>query len=178
MRFTLAIMALTAVAAVKIDTEYTADPLAYKVVNNKIFKADCPLPLEKSEEEMQLQLSQFSRTFQKVNYENAMKIYGALKKQGKDPRAAVTTYELYDHAFPFEKVRRYDLVQQHMNMLEHFEDNLNENISNGQAVDNFIIVARNAQLAINTKYHDGEFADPAGVDPWNPADPTWATVKF
>ena len=122
MRFTLAILALTAVAAIKIDTEesYTADPSAYKVVNNKIFKAGCPLPLEKTEEEMQLQLSQFSRTFQKVNYGNAMKIYGALKKQGKDPKVAVTTYELYDKAFPFEKVRRYDLVQQHMNMIEHF----------------------------------------------------------
>ena len=122
MRFTLAILALTAVAAIKIDTEesYTADPLAYKVVNNKIFRAECPLPLEKTEAEMNLQLSQFSRTFDKVNYENAMKIYGALKAQGKDPKVAVTTYELYDKAFPFEKVRRYDLVQQHMNMIEHF----------------------------------------------------------
>ena len=122
MRFTLAILALTAVSAIKIDTEasYEADPNAYTVLNNKIFRAGCPLPLEKSEEEMQLQLSQFSRTFDKVNYENAMKIYGALKAQGKDPKAAVTTYELYDKAFPFEKVRRYDLVQQHMNMIEHF----------------------------------------------------------
>ena len=122
MRFTLAIIALTAVSAIKIDTEesYTADPNSYTVLNNKIFRSECPLPLEKSEEELQLQLSQFSRTFDKVNYENAMKIYGALKKQGKDPKVAVTTYELYDKAFPFEKVRRYDLVQQHMNMIEHF----------------------------------------------------------
>ena len=122
MRFTLAVLALTAVSAIKIDTEesYTADPLAYKVLNNKIFRAECPLPLEKTEEEMQLQLSQFSRTFDKTNYDNAMKIYGALKKMGKDPKVAVTTYELYDKAFPFEKVRRYDLVQQHMNMIEHF----------------------------------------------------------
>ena len=122
MRFTLAIMALTAVSASMVDTteSFTADTNSYKVLNNKIFRAGCPLPLEKSEEEMQLQLSQFSRTFDKVNYSNAMKIYSALKKQGKDPRAAVSTYELYDKAFPFEKVRRYDLVQQHMNMIEHF----------------------------------------------------------
>ena len=130
------------------------------------------------EEEMNLQLSQFSRTFQKVNYENAMKIYGALKKQGKDPKVAVTTYELYDKAFPFEKVRRYDLVQQHMNMIEHFQDNLNENFTNQQNVDQFIAVGLAARAAINAKYHDGEFADPGNVDPWNPADPTWATVKF
>merc|ERR1719198_2128640 len=163
MRYTLAIIALTAVSAIKIDAEesFEADPLSYKVVNNKIFRAECPLPLEKTEEEMQLQLSQFSRTFQKVNYENAMKIYGALKKQGKDPKVAVTTYELYDKAFPFEKVRRYDLVQQHMNMVEHF-------IAVGQA----------ARAAINAKYHDGEFDDPGNHDPWNPPDPTWATVKF
>ena len=38
---------------------------------------------------MKLQLSQFSRTFDKTNYENAMKIYGALKKQGKDPKLAM-----------------------------------------------------------------------------------------
>ena len=56
MRFTLAVLALTAVSAIKIDTEqsYEADPNAYKVVNNKIFRAECPLPLEKTEEEMQL----------------------------------------------------------------------------------------------------------------------------
>ena len=122
MRFTLAVLALTAVAAIKIDTEesYTADPLSYKVVNNKIFRAECPTPIPRTETEMNLQLSQFSRTFQKVNYENAMTIYKYLKSQGKDPKVAVTTYELYDKAFPFEKVRRYDLVQQHMNMIEHF----------------------------------------------------------
>ena len=82
MRFTLAIMALTAVSASMVDTteSFTADTNSYKVVNNRIFKADCPLPLEKSEEEMQLQLSQFSRTFDKVNYNNAMTIYAALKK--------------------------------------------------------------------------------------------------
>merc|ERR1719230_1979811 len=92
MRFTLAIIALTAVSAIKIDAEesFTADPLSYKVVNNKIFRAECPLPLEKTEEEMQLQLSQFSRTFDKTNYDNAMKIYGALKKMGKDPKVAAT----------------------------------------------------------------------------------------
>merc|ERR1719230_1027442 len=172
MRFTLAIIALTAVSAIKIDTEqsYEADPNAYKVVNNKIFRAECPLPLEKSEEEMQLQLSQFSRTFDKVNYENAMKIYGALKAQGKDPKVAVTTYELYDKAFPFEKVRRYDLVQQHMNMIENF--------TNQQNVDQFIRVGTAARAALNAKYHDGEFADPGNADPWNPPAPTWSTVKF
>jgi hypothetical protein len=43
-----------------------------------------------------------------------MNIYAEMKKQGKDPKTGpmgVHTWELYDHAFPFEKVRRYDLVQ-------------------------------------------------------------------
>ena len=70
--------------------------------------------------EMNIQMDYFSRRLDMNNYDNAMKIYGALKKMGKDPKVAVTTYELYDKAFPFEKVRRYDLVQQHMNMIEHF----------------------------------------------------------
>merc|ERR1719231_2190808 len=96
--------------------------------------------------QMDIEMDYFSRDFEKKHYNAAMAIYGELKKQGKDPYPKVHTWELYDHAFPFEKVRRYDLVQQHMNMIEHFEDNLNENISNGQAVDNFIIVAKNPRL--------------------------------
>merc|ERR1712153_278897 len=156
----LAFIALTAVQAVSIEQQ-TAVETGYKVVNNKIFVDGCPLPLALTQEQLDIELDFFSRKFDKQHYNNAISIYKALKKAGKDPKVSVHTWELYDHAFPFEKVRRYDLVQQHMNMVEHFEDNLNENITNGQAVDNFIIVANNARTALNTKYHDGEFKDPA-----------------
>ena len=52
-----------------------------------------------------------------------------------------------------------------MDMLEHFQDNLNTNISNGQNLENFLRVANTVRGALNTKYHDGEFTDPAEFDP-------------
>ena len=107
-----------------------------------------------------------------------MTIYKELKKAGKDPKVSIHTWELYDKAFPFEKVRRYDLVQQHMDMIQHFEDNLNENFTNQQAVDQFITVGLAAETALNTKYHNGEFSDPANFDPTADHPPTWSSVKF
>jgi len=77
----------------------------------------------------------------------------------------VTSWELYDKSFSFPRVRRYDLVQQHMDMLQHFEDNLNQNFMNSQHLANFIKVGKAAQKAMNEKYHDGEFDDPALYDP-------------
>jgi hypothetical protein len=92
----------------------------YEVVNNKIFLDGCPTPLPETEAELALQLEEFSRTLDKTHYNNAMHIYGELKKAGKDPKIRVNTYEFLDKAFAFERVRRYDLVQQHMNLVEHF----------------------------------------------------------
>ena len=54
---------------------------------------------------------------------------------------AVFTWELYDKAFTFPIVRRYETVQQNMDMLEHFQDDLNLNITNKQAFANFLRVA-------------------------------------
>ena len=110
-----------------------------------------------------------------------MNLMAELKKLGKDPITGPTgvhTWELYDKAFPFERVRRYDLVQQHMDTIQHFQDNLNQNLLNGQAVDQFIIVARAAQAALNTKYNSGEFNDPANFDPEDAPKVNWSTAKF
>ena len=52
-----------------------------------------------------------------------------------------------------------------MTMLQHFEDNLNQNFMNSQHLANFIKVGKAAQKAMNEKYHDGEFDDPALYDP-------------
>ena len=52
-----------------------------------------------------------------------------------------------------------------MDMLEHFEDNLNTNISNSVNVANFIKVGKTVVTNLNNKYHDGEFDDPANTDP-------------
>ena len=54
----------------------------------------------------------------------------------------VHTWELMDKAFTFPRVRRYEFVQENMDMLEHFQDNLNTNIDNSQHLANFIRVAK------------------------------------
>ena len=138
----------------------------------------CEPALIVDQEELDIQLDYFSRRLDMKYYTNAMKIYGELKKQGKDPKVSVHTWELYDNAFSFPRVRRYEIVQQHMDTLQHFEDNLNQNFTNSQHVANFLKVALDAQKALNDKYHNGEFSDPAGFDPEEDHPVTWSTVKF
>ena len=88
------------------------------------------------------------------------------------------TFELYDKSFAFPRVRRYDLVNQHLNMMQHFQDNLNQNFTNSLHLTNFLKVAKAAQKELNTKYHDGEFSDPAGFDPLEEHKVTWSNVKI
>mmetsp|Transcript_17297 Transcript_17297/g.26692 ORF Transcript_17297/g.26692 Transcript_17297/m.26692 type:complete len:186 (-) Transcript_17297:59-616(-) len=124
-------------------------------------KGQCEERLWLSQDELDWQMDQFSRHFKVENYNNALKI---AKELGvKAPR--VHTWELYDKSFSFPRVRRYDFVQNNMDMLEHFQDNLNTNISNSVHVQNFIRVANTIHSNFSQKYHDGEFADPANFDP-------------
>ena len=67
---------------------------------------------------------------------NAVEIAGKLGVSV--PR--VHTWELLDTAFSFPRIRRYQFVQENMDMLEHFEDNLNTNVSNSINVANFMKV--------------------------------------
>ena len=175
-----AVFALLAVASVQAVTleNQVASSVKYEVVNNKIFLDGCPTPIPNTEEELGLQLEEFGRTLDKTHYKNALAIYDELLKAGKNPKVRVNTYEFLDKAFAFERVRRYDLVQQHMNLVEHLQDNLNQNFTNQQNVDQFIIVAKAAVAAFNTKYNSGEFTDPAGFPVRDPPKPTWSTVKF
>jgi hypothetical protein len=75
---------------------------------------DCPDPLPMTREEMRIQMDYFSRRLDMNNYDNAMKIWKHVG--GSAPRA--TTWELYDKAFSFDRVRRYDYVAENMNTLE------------------------------------------------------------
>lgn len=80
----------------------------------------------------------------------------------------VHTWELYDKAFKFPRVRKYEFVTQNMNMLQHFEDNLNLNISNKVHLNNFLRVASTVRKNFVTKFGlDGGFEDPADVDPYD-----------
>merc|ERR1719454_398960 len=127
--------------------------------------AECPKPLEISEDEMHYQLGEFSRNFQMENWTNAMHIKGKLAKKGIFPKFAVTTKELYDKSFSFPKVRNYDYAVQNMNELEHYEDNLNSNLSNALALKRFIDVAKKVRANLNDKYDIG-FVDPGVEGDW------------
>merc|ERR1719230_350947 len=124
--------------------------------------AECPKPLEITEEELHFQLGEFSRNFQMENWKNAMHIKSKLNKKGVFPKFAVTTKELYDKSFSFPKVRNYDYAVQNMNDLEAVEDNLNSNLSNQLALKRFVDTAKQVRENLNSKYDIG-FIDP-GVD--------------
>lgn len=142
-------------------------------------KGQCEERLWMAVPEMNWQMDKFSRTFDKQNYLNAVSIQGDLKSERgiivKLP--PVKTWELVDKAFSFPSVRRFDIVQQNLDMLEHFQDNLNTNISNMKNVDNFIRVGKAVMTELNAKYGDAGFTDPAGYDPRNPDDITWSNAS-
>lgn len=165
MRFfaTFALIALA--SAVKLEATSAQEP--------------CDPAIDVSQKQLDKELDKFSRTFDKKHYNIAMNIYNEMRKhQGLNPKMKIYTWELYDKAFSFPRVRRYGLVQEHMDLIEHFQDNLNQNFTNQLAVDNFIRVAKAAQAALNAKYSDGEFNDPINFDPFLESKPTWATVNL
>ena len=111
--------------------------------------------------ELAWQWDQFNRKFDKKNYDNAVTIAGALGVQV--PKAY--TWELLNKSFKFPRIRRFETVQENMDLVEHFQDNLNLNMSNSVAVENFIRSAKAAVGNIADKYQDGEFTNPADYDP-------------
>merc|ERR1711990_356397 len=124
-------------------------------------KGACEERLWISEDEMQWQMDQFARKFDVKNYNNAVTIAGELGK----PVPKVHAWKHLNAAFTFPRVRRYQYVQENMDMLEHFEDNLNMNISNSVNVANFAKVGKTVVANLAAKYHNGEFANPADYDP-------------
>ena len=136
--------------------------------------------LDETQDELDYQMDMFSRTLDPRHWTNAVNVAKAMEKNsGKAPRLSVHTWELYDKAFSFSRVRRYGDVEENMIMLEHFEDNLNTNISNNVNMANFLRVATTVRANLNHKYHDGEFSDPGSVDPRVEAekDKTWAQAS-
>lgn len=126
--------------------------------------------LDETQEELNYQVDMFSRTLDPRHWTNVKNISKAMKDAGKKPEIYVHTWELYDKSFSFPRVRRYAMVQENMDMLEHFQDNLNQNQSNSQHMSNFLRVANTVKSNLNAKYHDGEFDDPQNHDPKNEDD--------
>merc|ERR1711898_22041 len=122
--------------------------------------------LDETQAELDYQVDRFSRTLDPRHWTNVVNLRNALsKKTGATPKLQVHTWELLDKAFSFPRVRRYQYVQENMDMLEHFQDNLNTNISNEVNMANFLRVANTVKNNFATKYHDGEFDDPGNHDP-------------
>ena len=61
-------------------------------------------------------MDQFSRKFNKKNYDNAVEISGKIGKK----LPAVKTWELLDKSFSFPRIRRFDDVMENMDLVEHF----------------------------------------------------------
>jgi len=126
--------------------------------------------LDETQAELDYQVDMFSRTLDSRHWTNVGNVAKSMKKAGKKPYMYIHTWELYDKSFSFPRVRRYGFVQENMDMLEHFQDNLNQNLSNSQHMSNFLRVANTVRGNLNGKYHDGEFDDPSNHDPKNDAD--------
>lgn len=120
--------------------------------------------LDETTDELDYQVDMFSRTFDPRHWTNAKNIAGKLGGKA-DGHLKVHAWELYDKAFTFPRVRRYNFVNDNMDMLEHFQDNLNTNISNNVNMERFLRAATTVRTNISTKYHNGEFDDPANTDP-------------
>ena len=140
----------------------------------------CDERLNYTEWELERQMEWFSRGLNVKNFDNAMKIWQNLTEQhGFRGSARVHTYELYDKAFTFPRVRRYQFVQDNLDMLEHFQDNLNLNIHNRQSLANYVRVAHTVQRLLNERYADA-FDDPANTDPYEEKEKTWVdhTIEY
>lgn len=123
---------------------------------------------------MAIQMDYFSRRLNKAHYDNAVKIFAQLKKNGASVAfPKITTWELYDKSFTFPRVRRYSMVSEAMNQLEHFEDNANQNLSNSQSIDSFMKNASIVRSNLTTKYAEA-FKDPSTFDPQSEKVKTWA----
>jgi len=135
--------------------------------------------LDETQEELDYQMDMFSRTLDTRHWVNVINIADAInKKTGTQPKLQVNTWDLYNNAFSFPRVRRYNFVNENMDMLEHFQDNFNTNISNEVNKDNFLRVANTVRRNFNQKYHDGEFDDPGNHDLREEAEQkkTWAQL--
>lgn len=161
----LALLGAVSASSISRNQEKLYEIMALQTESQQVDANGCPIPLEITEDEMQYQLGEFSRNFNMDNWDNAMKVKKGLSKVGKSPKFAVTTKELYDKSFSFPKVRNYDYATEQMNELEHYEDNLNNNLSNKLALTRYVEVAKKVRANLNDKYDIG-FIDPGVEGDW------------
>ena len=121
MKYTIAIVALLGYFTV--EAYKPAVPIAValdQIQDEELVQltAGCEPAIDVSVKQLNIELDYFSRSFDRKHYKKAMQIYKELKKNFKiSPKVSIHTWELYDAAFSFPRVRRYDLVQKHMDLL-------------------------------------------------------------
>ena len=174
MKFSYALVALLgATSAIKV----VAPPAAKNATSLAAVKEPCEPALDVSQKQLDIELDYFSRNFDMKHYNNAVTIFNELKKNGSgDPKLHFNTWELYDKSFAWPKVRHYPIVEDHLNQIEHFQDNLNLNPTNMHNVEAFVKAGKEAQSVIGEKYHNGEWTDPATYDPQAEHPKTWANA--
>jgi hypothetical protein len=83
--------------------------------------ADPCVYLDETQDELDYQVDMFSRTLDVRHWKNAQNIAKAMGKNGTSAAGLkIHTWELYDQAFSFPRVRRYGFTNDNMDMLEHF----------------------------------------------------------
>lgn len=83
--------------------------------------ADPCVYLDETQDELDYQVDMFSRTLDVRHWKNAQNIAKAMGKNGTSAAGLkIHTWELYDTAFSFPRVRRYGFTNDNMDMLEHF----------------------------------------------------------
>tara|TARA_B110001450_G_C17447514_1_gene410610 strand:+ start:511 stop:729 length:219 start_codon:yes stop_codon:yes gene_type:complete len=65
-----------------------------------------------------------------------------------------------------------------MDMLEHFEDNFNTNITNKRNLANFLKVAKTVRKNLTSQYGPDVFSDPAETDPYEEKDNDWTNTTI
>ena len=63
-------------------------------------------------------------------------------------------------------------------MLEHFEDNLNTNITNKRNLANFLKVAKTVRKNLTGQYGPDVFDDPALTDPYEEKESDWTNTSI
>ena len=168
-------MQLKTVAEAKFDFDDAGVGSGQSQTIDATTNATCDERLNYTEWELERQMEWFSRGLDVKNFDNAMKIWQNLtENNGFRGKAVVHTWELYDKAFVWPRVRRFASVQENMDMLEHFQDDLNMNIHNSQVLANFIRVAQTVRALLKERFTES-FEDPADTDPYVEVKPSWVT---
>merc|ERR1719453_2169271 len=99
MKYTIAILALLGYlveSSQAIVQHQTEAPVSNTLLQTE---AGCEPAIDVSQKQLDIELDYFSRTLDRKHYKKAMQVYGELKKQGKNPKVSIHTWELYDGEF-------------------------------------------------------------------------------